>query len=107
MKTKKIFEIDEDEFNTILGALRFYQKAGMSEPFKRPDWLHDIVCPDPGANTSLSDEEIDRLCENLNCLDFSYKHFKKNEKLLKNTAVCIECMADMVPHSSDKCPRCR
>lgn len=59
--------VTEDELNTILAALRFYQAAGMGEPENRPDWLHDIASPDgSGTTTSLDAEGIDGLCERLN-----------------------------------------
>jgi hypothetical protein len=60
-------DLFDDELNTIIAALRFYQEAGMGDPFERPDWLNDIACPTVDS-TSLSDEEIDRLCEYLQTL---------------------------------------
>lgn len=54
--------LNEDERNTILGALRWYQHCGMDNPVNRPVWLQDIVCSEAG--TWLCD--IDVLCEQLN-----------------------------------------
>lgn len=63
---KYTISVEPDELNTILAALRYYQQSGMGEPSNRPDWLQEIACPDDDA-TSLSDSEIDRLCEEINC----------------------------------------
>ena len=57
--------VTHQEFNTILGALRYYQKEGMGEPCNRPDWLQDIVCP-TDDDTSLCAEDIDDLCDRIN-----------------------------------------
>ncbi len=61
-----LLEVTTAEFNTILGALRYYQENGMGEPSKRSDWIQEIVCP-TADDTSLSADEIDALCERLNC----------------------------------------
>lgn len=63
--------VNEDERNTILAALRYYQRDGMGEPGNRPDWLHDLACPDVGRCTSLDADGIDALCERINCADTS------------------------------------
>lgn len=55
----------DDELNTILAALRYYQHNGMGEPNNRPDWLEDIACPTED-DTSLDAEGIDFLCDQLN-----------------------------------------
>jgi hypothetical protein len=56
----------QEELNTILAALRFYQERGMGDPFKRPSWLQEIACPNEN-DTSLTASGIDSLCESLNC----------------------------------------
>ncbi len=61
-----LLDVTRAEFNTILGALRFYQECGMGEPLNRSDRIQEIVCPD-ADDTSLSADEIDALCERLNC----------------------------------------
>ncbi len=58
-------QLNEDERNTVLAALRWYQHSGMGEPSTRPDWLQDIACPSEDA-TSLDVTSIDALCERLN-----------------------------------------
>lgn len=63
--------VNDDERNTILAALRYYQHCGMGEPDNRPDWLHDIACPDPGNCTSLDETGIGELCERINTADTS------------------------------------
>jgi hypothetical protein len=60
-----LLEVSNTEFNTILGALRYYQENGMGEPGNRSDELQEIVCPNDN-DTSLSGDEIDELCERLN-----------------------------------------
>lgn len=57
--------LDNSELNTILAALRFYQRAGMGEPCNRPDWLQDLACA-TDDDTSLDDSGIDALCERIN-----------------------------------------
>jgi len=58
-------KLDAQEINTILAALRSYQSELSSSPF-----------PDPGSNAlatneftqqALSIDEIDTLCEKINC----------------------------------------
>ncbi len=58
-------QLNEDERNTVLAALRWYQHSGMGELANRPEWLQDIVCPSEDA-TSLDLAGIDALCERLN-----------------------------------------
>jgi hypothetical protein len=66
-QTMLLPEVSQAEFNTILGALRFYQESNMGEPLNRSDWIQSIVCPDDD-DTSLSADEIDELCERINCI---------------------------------------
>lgn len=65
MVTHKL-ELAEDELDTVLAALRYYQDRGMGEPANRPDWLQEIACPDGANSTSLDDAGIDALCEKIN-----------------------------------------
>ena len=58
--------LDTNETATVLAALRWYQHSGMGDPYRRPDWLQDIACPDPRSTTSLDDSGIDELCERIN-----------------------------------------
>lgn len=58
-------ELDPQELNTVLAALRYYQRQGMGEPKNRPDWLHDIAT-NGDEEISLDDDGIDGLCEKLN-----------------------------------------
>jgi hypothetical protein len=58
-------DLTKAQLDTILGALRYYQRAGMGEPAKRPDWLQEIVAPDIDS-TSLDASGIDELCEQIN-----------------------------------------
>lgn len=56
---------DDDELNTILAALRFYQEAGMGDPANRSDFIQAIACP-TDDHTSLDAAAIDELCERIN-----------------------------------------
>lgn len=60
--------LEDAELDTVLAALRTYQEAGYGDPFKRPDRIQDIACPDEDS-TSLCDEDIDALCERINFRD--------------------------------------
>ena len=62
-KDRTIFtiELNTEQRNTVLAALEYYQYCGMGEPANRPEWLHDIACPEPGGTTSLDDGGIHEL----------------------------------------------
>jgi hypothetical protein len=66
-----IIGANEDR-NTILAALRFYQERGMGEPDNRSDAIHDIAT-NGGEDISYDDGDIDDLCERVNSVpsDFS------------------------------------
>lgn len=59
-------ELDDAELATILAALRFYQAAGMGDPFNRSDAIHEIATNGGEVFSSLDAEGIDQLCEKLN-----------------------------------------
>lgn len=56
----------QEDRNTILAALRFYQAKGMGEPANRADDIHDIAT-NGGNDTSYDSGDIDDLCERINC----------------------------------------
>lgn len=58
-------KLTNQELNTILAALRFYQDEGMCEPDNRSDGIHDIAT-NGNADISMDLEGIDALCEKLN-----------------------------------------
>jgi hypothetical protein len=58
-------QLNDQENNTILAALRFYQQSGMGNPENRSDSIHDIAT-NLGEDTSLDDAAIDSLCEKIN-----------------------------------------
>jgi len=62
--------LDSQERNTILAALRTYQAAGYGEPCNRPLPIHDIAT-NMDCEISMNAEAIDELCEkvNLDCSD--------------------------------------
>ena len=59
-------KFNASELATILAALRNYQQQGLCDPAKRSPDLDDIAT-NGGTVAALSAEEIDTLCENLNC----------------------------------------
>ncbi|WP_321820886.1 MULTISPECIES: hypothetical protein [unclassified Burkholderia] len=59
-----VFGSDQDR-NTILAALRFYQQHGMGEPANRSEAIHDIAT-NGGEDVSMNDAGIDELCERVN-----------------------------------------
>jgi hypothetical protein len=58
--------LDNQEVNTILAALRTYQAAGYGEPCNRPLPIHAIATDDDNE-ISMNAEAIDELCEKINC----------------------------------------
>ena len=58
--------LDSQERNTILAALRTYQAAGYGEPCNRPLPIHDIAT-NLDCEISMNAEAIDELCEKINC----------------------------------------
>lgn len=66
LATGKIVIEDDQERNTILAALRWYECSGFGDPQRQPDWVFDIAS-DGDTNTTLNDEAIDHLCQRINC----------------------------------------
>ena len=58
-------QVTDQEFHTILAALRFYQEQGQGEPANRSDRIHELATNDD-QQISLDDAGIDELCERLN-----------------------------------------
>ena len=63
--------LQAEELHTVQAALEFYRDSGMGEPCNRPDWLHEIACPEPGDTTSLDAAGIHELSVLIS--DFSMK----------------------------------
>ena len=57
--------VDSQEFNTILAALRFYQENDQGTPSSRSDAIHDLAT-NGDAEVSLDNDAIDGLCERIN-----------------------------------------
>ncbi|MCI0640164.1 MAG: hypothetical protein L0Y72_24455 [Gemmataceae bacterium] len=57
--------VTNEEFHTILAALRFYQQNGQGDPANRSDAIHNLAT-NLGQAISLDDAGIDELCEQLN-----------------------------------------
>ncbi len=66
MCKKNIILCGDAAHATILAALRLYQREGMGEPDNRSDELHDISTNGDRVTSSLDDQGIDELCEELN-----------------------------------------
>lgn len=58
--------VDDAQHATILAALRYYQQEGLGEPCNRPVEIHEIATDGGAVMSSLDDEGIDALCEQLN-----------------------------------------
>ena len=57
--------LDNQDVNTILAALRFYQEHDQGEPANRSDAIHDIAT-NGDKDISLDNAGIDELCERIN-----------------------------------------
>ncbi len=57
--------VTEQEFYTIIAALRFYQESGMGDPGNRSDDIHALACNGDDV-VSLDAVGIDNLCERIN-----------------------------------------
>jgi hypothetical protein len=53
--------VSDQEFHTILAALRYYQFMGQGDPENRNDYIHNIAT-NSDETTSLDAEGIDALC---------------------------------------------
>lgn len=60
-QTMTTIHLHTEELNTVQAALEFYRDSGMGEPARRPDWLHEIACPEPGDTTTLDAAGIHEL----------------------------------------------
>lgn len=63
--TATLYSLEPDELNTVIAALRFYQKNGQCDPETRDPAIDDIVT-NLGTDVSLDEGAIDDLCERLN-----------------------------------------
>lgn len=81
-----LLQVDEREFATILAALRYWQRDGLSA-----DEHGDLATPGPendvatdgGTHEPLDLDEIDELCERLNCEPSALTRLVE---ILRNTA---------------------
>lgn len=63
--TNNVFAVSDEERHTVIAALRFWQQQGMCDPKNRSDDFQDLATNGDEV-TSLCDEELDALVENLN-----------------------------------------
>lgn len=61
-------QVSEQEFHTILAALRFYQEHSRGDPRNCSAWIDDSAT-NGGAVAVLDDKGIDDLCLRLNTQD--------------------------------------
>jgi hypothetical protein len=57
--------VSEEEFHTILAALRFYQKHDQGDPEQREEWINRLATNDESFN-GLDTDEIDELAVRIN-----------------------------------------
>ena len=60
-----MLRVTDQEFHTLLAALRFYQEKGQGEPANRSEWIHRLATNDDEV-ISLDEDGIDQLCERFN-----------------------------------------
>ncbi|WP_304526887.1 hypothetical protein [Halomonas sp. I5-271120] len=78
------------QYNTVLAALRFYQKAS-----DLPTDIEEMAQPD-GGPVALDDDEIDELCEGLNFSDITLASASQVEH---NTIMAaLELLKREIPH---------
>ncbi len=75
--------VDSQEFNTILAALRFYQENDQGTPSSRSDAIHDLAT-NGDAEVSLDNDAIDGLCERIN---FGSARLPKSWTALQNLLI--------------------
>lgn len=66
--TCHVLVFTEAERDTILAALRFWQGHNQCKVHNRSTELHDIAT-NSGRHESLTEDELDALCERINCGD--------------------------------------
>jgi hypothetical protein len=63
--------VSSAEFNFILAALRLLQREGLCDaenyPARHKDIIEEIMVPDPDHDEWLTAEQVNELCERLNC----------------------------------------
>jgi hypothetical protein len=66
MSKESIILCGDAQHAAILAALRFYQSGGMGDPSNRSDEIHDIATNGDQVISSLDEEGIDELAEQIN-----------------------------------------
>ena len=61
-----VLAMSDEERNTLLAALRVYQRSGYGNPAAQPTWVSDLAS-NGGTDSALDDDGIDELCEKVNC----------------------------------------
>lgn len=69
-KKKNVVILSDQELNTVLAALRFYQSKGFSEASERRtiDFVESIATNE-GTQEALNDDGIEKLCQRINTED--------------------------------------
>ena len=59
-----IIKLNDRELSTVLAALHYWQRTAILTP-ELPEY--DIACENCDSDGPLDDNEIDALCERINC----------------------------------------
>ncbi len=60
-----VLMMSAEERNTLLAALRVYQRSGYGNPAAQPNWVSDLAS-NGGTERPFDDDGIDALCEKVN-----------------------------------------
>lgn len=96
-ETLPMYALDDAQHATVLAALRFYQAKGQGDPYNRSLDIHEIAINGGEVVSSLDADDIDNLCQELNCggetsvnadllaaceaLDWAYKQGEESESM--------------------------
>ena len=61
-----VLMMSAEERNTLLAALRVYQRSGYGNPTAQPNWVSDLAS-NGGTERPFDADGIDALCEKANC----------------------------------------
>ncbi|MDI2144936.1 hypothetical protein KBJ94_23080 [Pseudomonas sp. ITA] len=75
-----LFIQQDEDLHTIIAALRYWQKMGMCDPFKRSDDMHSL-CTNNDELESYCDDDLDDLVMRLNVV-MNPKDFLENIKAI-------------------------
>lgn len=65
-QSMSVLLMSDQERNTLLVALRVYQRCGYGNRAAQPEWVSDLAS-NGDTGSALDDDGIDALCEKVNC----------------------------------------